>query len=94
MTEQLSTKIWQYAKRQITWFKRDKKIQWFAPTDTKQIFDAVNNEPVVGAKVILARENGEELAYFITEEDGSYTHLNAVQTQIKCLHVHNQTATH
>lgn len=40
-----------------------------------QIFDAVNNEPVVGAKVILARENGEELAYFITEEDGSYTHL-------------------
>jgi outer membrane protein OmpA-like peptidoglycan-associated protein len=40
-----------------------------------QIFDAVNNEPVEGAKVILARENGEELAYFITEEDGSYTHL-------------------
>ena len=27
-----------------------------------QIFDAVNNEPVEGAKVILARENGEELA--------------------------------
>jgi len=40
-----------------------------------QIFDAVNNEPVAGAKVVLARENGEELAYFITEEDGSYTHL-------------------
>ena len=40
-----------------------------------QIFDAVNNEPVAGAKVILARENGEELAYFMTESDGSYTHL-------------------
>ncbi|WP_164975260.1 PD40 domain-containing protein, partial [Lutibacter sp. HS1-25] len=33
-----------------------------------QIFDAVNNEPVSGAKVILTRENGEELAYFITGE--------------------------
>lgn len=40
-----------------------------------QIFDAVNNEPVVGAKVVLARENGEELAYFMTGADGSYTHL-------------------
>lgn len=40
-----------------------------------QIFDAVNNEPVEGAKVILARENGEELAYFITGVDGAYSHL-------------------
>jgi outer membrane protein OmpA-like peptidoglycan-associated protein/tetratricopeptide (TPR) repeat protein len=40
-----------------------------------QIFDAVNNEPVEGAKVVLARENGEELAYFITGADGAYEHL-------------------
>jgi outer membrane protein OmpA-like peptidoglycan-associated protein/tetratricopeptide (TPR) repeat protein len=40
-----------------------------------QIFDAVNNEPVEGAKVVLARENGEEIAYFITGADGFYTHL-------------------
>ena len=40
-----------------------------------QIFDAVNNEPVAGAKVLLTRENGEELAYFITKEDGAYEHL-------------------
>ena len=40
-----------------------------------QVFDAVNNEPVVGAKVVLNRENGEELAYFITKEDGAYEHL-------------------
>lgn len=40
-----------------------------------QIFDAVNNDPVEGAKVVLARENGEELAYFITGADGAYTHL-------------------
>ena len=40
-----------------------------------QIFDAVNNEPIEGAKVVLARENGEEIAYFITGSDGAYTHL-------------------
>lgn len=40
-----------------------------------QIFDAIIGEPVVGAKVILARKNGEEIAYFITEEDGYYEHL-------------------
>ena len=39
------------------------------------IYDAVNNEPVVGAKVGLARENGEELAYFMTKEDGAYEHI-------------------
>lgn len=40
-----------------------------------QIFDAVNNEPVEGAKVVLTRENGEEIAYFITGINGAYTHL-------------------
>ena len=39
------------------------------------IYDAVNNDPVEGAKVLLTRENGEELAYFITKEDGAYEHL-------------------
>ena len=40
-----------------------------------RIFDAVNGEPVAGAKVVLARKNGEEIAYFITEADGAYEHL-------------------
>ncbi len=40
-----------------------------------QIFDAINGDPVAGAKVILARKNGEEIAYFITEADGAYEHL-------------------
>ncbi|HEY9170309.1 MAG TPA: OmpA family protein [Lutibacter sp.] len=40
-----------------------------------RIFDAVNGEPVAGAKVVLARKNGEEIAYFITEQDGAYEHL-------------------
>lgn len=40
-----------------------------------QIFDAINNEPIAGAKVVLGRKNGEEIAYFITGDDGSYEHL-------------------
>jgi outer membrane protein OmpA-like peptidoglycan-associated protein len=40
-----------------------------------RIFDAINGEPVAGAKVVLARKNGEEIAYFITEADGAYEHL-------------------
>lgn len=35
--EKLETEIYQYSKRQITWFKRDKKIQWFKPKDIKKI---------------------------------------------------------
>lgn len=37
----LETEIWRYAKRQATWFRRDKTIQWFAPTDVKKIEGAV-----------------------------------------------------
>jgi len=28
MMELLATRIWQYSKRQMTWFKRDKRIHW------------------------------------------------------------------
>jgi len=28
MIEKLKSEIWKYAKRQMTWFKRDKKIKW------------------------------------------------------------------
>ena len=31
MIDQLNTSIWHYAKRQWTWFKRDKKIIWINP---------------------------------------------------------------
>ncbi len=34
MIEKLSTEIWRYAKRQITWFKRDKRIKWFNPSSS------------------------------------------------------------
>ncbi len=31
--EQLETAIWHYAKRQMTWFKRDKSINWVTESD-------------------------------------------------------------
>ncbi|MEJ0002097.1 MAG: tRNA (adenosine(37)-N6)-dimethylallyltransferase MiaA [bacterium] len=33
----LETAILQYAKRQMTWFKRDKKITWYSPKDERKI---------------------------------------------------------
>ena len=35
-------KNWQYAKRQMTWLKRDKEIRWFAK-DNPEIFESVKN---------------------------------------------------
>jgi tRNA dimethylallyltransferase len=37
MIEQLEKQIWQYAKRQRTWFKRDRRIWWFSPKETRRI---------------------------------------------------------
>ncbi len=37
MFEQLETAIWQYAKRQKTWFKRDKSIIWIHPKELVKI---------------------------------------------------------
>ena len=36
MKEEICFKDWQYAKRQMTWLKRDKEIHWFPLSDTKQ----------------------------------------------------------
>ena len=35
-------KNWQYAKRQLTWLKRDEQIHWVDPTDTEQVFSLVS----------------------------------------------------
>lgn len=35
--KQLSTEIRHYAKRQVTWFKRDKRIKWFNPSEHGKI---------------------------------------------------------
>lgn len=37
MIVQLGTAIWHYARRQMTWFKGDKRIKWFLPTEYKRI---------------------------------------------------------
>ncbi len=43
MSEKLSTAINQYAKRQMTWFKRDKRINWFDPKDNEKIKTLTSN---------------------------------------------------
>ncbi|QQR82776.1 tRNA (adenosine(37)-N6)-dimethylallyltransferase MiaA [Candidatus Campbellbacteria bacterium] len=43
MLVQLEHAIIQYAKRQITWFKRNEDIMWFKPTDTKKILKTVEH---------------------------------------------------
>jgi len=37
MVNALETASWQYAKRQMTWFKRDNTIKWFTPVEIKRI---------------------------------------------------------
>lgn len=43
MIKNLTNAIWHYAKRQKTWFRKDKRIKWFSPTDYKKIERAVKN---------------------------------------------------
>lgn len=33
-----------YAKKQMTWFKRDSSIHWFAPYETERIMELINKE--------------------------------------------------
>ncbi|MBL7045210.1 MAG: tRNA (adenosine(37)-N6)-dimethylallyltransferase MiaA [Parcubacteria group bacterium] len=33
----IETESWQFAKRQMRWFKRDNKIKWFKPNEAKKI---------------------------------------------------------
>ncbi len=41
--KKLETEIWQYVKRQNTWFKRDERIKWFDPKDTKKVEREIRN---------------------------------------------------
>ncbi len=41
MVEWLQSEIVRYAKRQMTWFKRNKRILWFKPTETAKIQSSV-----------------------------------------------------
>lgn len=37
MLSELETKIWQFSRRQRTWFRKNKEIKWFKPTDINKI---------------------------------------------------------
>jgi tRNA A37 N6-isopentenylltransferase MiaA len=37
MRDQLATAIWHYARRQKTWFRRDKTITWFTRDEVAKI---------------------------------------------------------
>ena len=37
MLSKIETESWRFAKRQRSWFKRDKRIKWFSPTDVRKI---------------------------------------------------------
>jgi tRNA dimethylallyltransferase len=37
LIEKLNTEIWRYARRQMTWFKRDKNTKWYRPDQSRQI---------------------------------------------------------
>jgi len=37
MLSKIETESWRFAKRQRMWFKRDKRIKWFKPTEIKKI---------------------------------------------------------
>lgn len=41
MMRELENKIWGYARRQMSWFKRDKRIKWFGINKKNQIEKAV-----------------------------------------------------
>lgn len=43
MEKELAVKIGQYAKRQMTWFKRDKRIRWFTLGEKPKIFSAIED---------------------------------------------------
>lgn len=41
LIQKLEEKNWQYAKRQLTWLKRDNSIEWFDPADRSTIYQRV-----------------------------------------------------
>ncbi|MEK7169717.1 MAG: tRNA (adenosine(37)-N6)-dimethylallyltransferase MiaA [Patescibacteria group bacterium] len=41
MVAELQSEIWHYAKRQMTWFKRNKEIRWFKPSEQSVIEEKV-----------------------------------------------------
>ncbi|MBI1975756.1 MAG: tRNA (adenosine(37)-N6)-dimethylallyltransferase MiaA [Candidatus Vogelbacteria bacterium] len=53
--QKLEIEIQQYAKRQMTWFKKDVRIQWFSPHDVNRIFDYAKNKLSENGSAIVSR---------------------------------------
>ncbi|MGN6437748.1 MAG: tRNA (adenosine(37)-N6)-dimethylallyltransferase MiaA [Agriterribacter sp.] len=45
--EEIKKNTRHYAKRQLTWFKRDENIKWFSPLDTARILEYLNGVGIV-----------------------------------------------
>ncbi len=46
MLKEMNSATWQYARRQKTWFKRDKRIQWFVPREIEKFKNAADEEKI------------------------------------------------
>jgi len=44
MIDDIKTNTRQYAKRQLTWFKKDKDISWFEPSNLEAIIKLLNTK--------------------------------------------------
>lgn len=38
-TERIKTETWQYVRRQYTWFRKNKNIVWYSPSDSEKIYE-------------------------------------------------------
>jgi tRNA dimethylallyltransferase len=56
LVEKLDTEIWHYAKRQMVWWKRNKKIKWFDPADKKKATEWVRSF-LVNKKALTSRKS-------------------------------------
>lgn len=43
LEEEVAFKDWQYAKRQLTWLRSDKAIEWFSLSETDKLFERIKD---------------------------------------------------
>ena len=41
--QNIKTNTWHYAKRQLTWFKKDEAIKWFSPDEVEDIYKYISS---------------------------------------------------
>ncbi len=50
MVTKLNTEIWHYARRQMTWFKRDRRIKWLDGNKKARYFPEEVSRALMGAQ--------------------------------------------